>query len=122
MPETLSIDRRTLLQALGAELVLTNGAQGMKGAIAKADVIDEVIGIEGDEAISQSEVKVWGWLFLISMRIVSSKTSKIIANTKLICNFVPMIVVIIVCESTHIENWQVMTRKQIHDANLKIEE
>ena len=37
MPETMSLERRTLLAMLGAKLVLTPGAEGMKGAIARAD-------------------------------------------------------------------------------------
>ena len=37
MPDTMSVERRNLLKALGAELVLTPGANGMKGAIARAD-------------------------------------------------------------------------------------
>ena len=45
MPETMSVERRQLMKAYGAELVLTEGAKGMKGAIAKADeLVKEIPG------------------------------------------------------------------------------
>ena len=46
MPETMSIERRNLLKAYGAELVLTDGTQGMKGAIAKVDELSQKFKLE----------------------------------------------------------------------------
>lgn len=44
MPDTMSIERRRIVAALGAEIVLTPGAQGMKGAIAKAEELKDELG------------------------------------------------------------------------------
>ena len=43
MPETMSVERRNLLKAYGAEIVLTDGSQGMKGAIARAEQMQKEI-------------------------------------------------------------------------------
>ena len=51
LPETMSVERRNLLKAYGAELVLTEGAKGMKGAIAKAEELKEEI--EGSVILGQ---------------------------------------------------------------------
>ena len=51
LPETMSVERRNLLKAYGAELVLTEGAKGMKGAIAKAEELNEEI--EGSIILGQ---------------------------------------------------------------------
>lgn len=51
LPDTMSVERRNLLKAYGAELVLTEGAKGMKGAIAKAEELKEEI--EGSIILGQ---------------------------------------------------------------------
>lgn len=51
LPDTMSVERRNLLKAYGAELVLTEGAKGMKGAIAKAEELKE--SIEGAVILGQ---------------------------------------------------------------------
>lgn len=51
LPDTMSVERRNLLKAYGAELVLTEGAKGMKGAIAKAEELKEEI--EGSVILGQ---------------------------------------------------------------------
>lgn len=51
LPDTMSVERRNLLKAYGAELVLTEGAQGMKGAIVKADELNQEI--EGSVVLGQ---------------------------------------------------------------------
>ena len=51
LPETMSVERRTLMKAYGAELVLTEGSKGMKGAIAKAEVLNKEI--EGSIIVGQ---------------------------------------------------------------------
>ncbi|WP_270595154.1 PLP-dependent cysteine synthase family protein, partial [Faecalibacillus faecis] len=64
MPETMSVERRNLMKAYGAELVLTPGSEGMKGAIAKAKELASQIensfipGTTGPEIYSQTEGKV----------------------------------------------------------------
>ena len=51
LPDTMSVERRNLLKAYGAELVLTEGAKGMKGAIAKAEELQQEI--EGSRILGQ---------------------------------------------------------------------
>ncbi|MDY2725646.1 MAG: cysteine synthase A [Anaerostipes faecalis] len=51
LPDTMSVERRNLLKAYGAELVLTEGAKGMKGAIAKAEELNK--SIEGSVILGQ---------------------------------------------------------------------
>ena len=51
LPDTMSVERRNLLKAYGAELVLTEGAKGMKGAIAKAEELNQEI--EGSVILGQ---------------------------------------------------------------------
>ncbi len=53
LPDTMSVERRNLLKAYGAELVLTEGANGMKGAIAKAEELNKEI--EGSVILGQFE-------------------------------------------------------------------
>lgn len=59
MPETMSVERRKLLSAYGAEIVLTDGAKGMKGAIAKAEeIVNEKGGFLAGQFINPANPKI----------------------------------------------------------------
>ena len=61
MPETMSVERRQLMKAYGAELVLSEGAKGMKGAIAKADELaKEIPGQFGNPANPKAHIATTG--------------------------------------------------------------
>ena len=68
MPETMSVERRNLMKAYGAELVLTDGAKGMKGAIAKADELAKEIPnsfIPGQFVLYFGRIPKEKWIFLL---------------------------------------------------------